>query len=146
MMEIVPLKGIGQIKFGMNPQSVRGLFNSNETYEGWMGGNCNDSIMYPGIKFVFNRFDAYGPLPRSDLWMIVVHGRTDISLWGLPINQWTKPKVQDYLQQESLSFSINPLGEIEIENLGLNLYFDKGESLNEILYEWIKEKPWWKFK
>jgi hypothetical protein len=48
VMIIYPNQGIGPIKFGMSPEEVKALMGIEEVYEPWMGGNRNDSLLYPG--------------------------------------------------------------------------------------------------
>jgi hypothetical protein len=61
-MEIFPNIGLGPIRFGMNPSQVQAVLGSDRTYEPWMGGNLNDSQLYPGLIIGFDNCDDRGPL------------------------------------------------------------------------------------
>jgi len=45
-MEIIPDIGLGSMRFGMSPDEVVALMGEAQTYEDWMGGNLNDSLVY----------------------------------------------------------------------------------------------------
>jgi hypothetical protein len=133
-LEIVPLQGLGPIRFGMSPVEVRASFKSNEVYEDWMGGNLNDSILYSGIIFSFDRCDSQGPLPGSKLIRIIIHDRHDVLLWGSSMNKWTKTKIQAYLSRSSLTFTVTS-GDIDVNDLCLGLGFDEEEKLYEVFVD-----------
>ena len=81
-MEIIPKVGLGPLRFGMAPDQVRALFSEQETYEDWMGGNLNDSILYRGLIIEFDLCDAWGPLAGSKFREVRLHRREDAILWG----------------------------------------------------------------
>ena len=70
-MELIP-HGIGSISLGMSPAQVESILGRHHTYEEWMGGNLNDSLLYPGIVISFNHSDGSGPLDDSqanEIWI-----------------------------------------------------------------------------
>lgn len=98
-MEIIPKVGLGELHFGMTPAEIRAKFPKEETYEEWMGGNLDDSLLFHGLILMFDNHDGYGPLHDSRLTDILIQGRSDIRLWGLDLLEWTRDKFVDYLDQ-----------------------------------------------
>jgi len=45
-MEVVPLVGLGPVKFGMNRRQVKSFLGEKLTWEPWMGGNRNEDLYY----------------------------------------------------------------------------------------------------
>lgn len=91
-MEILPKIGLGPLRFGMTPSQVQAVLGSHRTYEAWMGGNLNDSLLYPGLIIGFDECDGSGPLPDSKLVEFRMQGRTDVTflnkpIFGMPLNE-----------------------------------------------------------
>ena len=131
-MEIVPTVGIGPIRFGMCPDEVRALFLEKETYEEWMGGNLNDSLLYRGLIVGFDAHDAYGPLPRGRFDQLRLNGRDDATIWGENISNWTKTSLGEYLQQHRIHYEVHDNGDVLVSSLSLSLAFDDSDSLQYI--------------
>ena len=99
-LEIVPSIGIGPVTRGMSPAQVLEAFPEKQRYEEWMGGNLNDSLLFHGLIFTFDKCSSSGPLPDARLEQITVHQREDATLYGKRINQWDKPHILGRLRQE----------------------------------------------
>src|SRR6266567_83478 len=79
-MEIIPNIGLGPLRFGMNPSQVQAVLGAHQTYEPWMGGNLNDSLLYPGLIVGFGKCDGRGPLNGSKLVEVRINGKADLTL------------------------------------------------------------------
>jgi len=123
-MEILPTHGLGPLRFGMRPDEVRSLMGEAETYEDWMGGNLNDSILYHGLILGFDKCDAYGPLPDSSFVDAWIRGRPDVVLWGKPLSDWTKEDVEAHLLQRKITYEATKLFGINIPSLALGMNFE----------------------
>ena len=123
-MEIIPKVGIGPLHFGMNTDQVRALFAEEETYEDWMGGNLNDSILYRGLILGFDRCDTCGPLPSSKFRELRLRGRQDAVLWGKNILHWCKADAIDYLESRGFANRLSNGGDLSIPKSSLVLSFD----------------------
>jgi hypothetical protein len=84
-MEILPNIGLGPIRFGMNPSQVQAVLGSDRTYEPWMGGNLNDSLLYPGLIIGFDNCDDRGPLKNSKLVEFRINEKADVTFLGKPV-------------------------------------------------------------
>ena len=113
-MEILPKIGLGPLRFGMTPSEVKALLGSHRTYEPWMGGNLNDSLLYPGLIIGFDKCDASGPLPNSKIVEFRLHGRTDVTflnepLFGRPLKELLQTLAQRNIRKDPDSDTIPDL-------------------------------------
>ena len=83
--QIRPREGYGPVDFGMSPSELKRLLGSERTYEEWMGGNLNDSLLYPGIIVQFDRCDASGPLEESGVDGLRLAVGSGAMLAGAPV-------------------------------------------------------------
>ncbi|HXQ35727.1 MAG TPA: hypothetical protein VN843_17055 [Anaerolineales bacterium] len=128
-MEITPNIGLGPLRFGMRPEQVRMLLEEPETYEDWMGGNLNDSLLYHGLVLGFNTNDTYGPLSNSKFCEARINGREDVVIWGKSLCDWRRASVVDYLEQESLPYQLPASGDVNVTALSLELSFGDHDEL-----------------
>jgi len=131
-MEIIPKVGIGPLRFGMTPNQVRALFWEQETYEDWMGGNLNDSILYRGLIIEFDLCDTWGPLARSKFREVRLHRREDAILWGKKILDWRKADGIDYLENNGFEYRLSNCGDLSVPQLSLVLSFDELDRLEHL--------------
>ena len=122
-MEIIPKQAIGPFKFGMTPEEVRASVEEPETYEDWMGGNLNDSILYRGLILGFDKYYASGPLPGSKLIEFNVRDRSDASIFGRQFSEWSWLDLKKYLDSAQIEFNINRTSssEMDVDVPALNL-------------------------
>jgi hypothetical protein len=130
-MEILPNIGIGAIRFGMRPAEVRLLMLEPETYEEWMGGNLNDSLLYRGLILGFDACDAYGPLAHSHFTNLRLSRREDI-IWGKNLFAWTKASIADHLGRNAVPHEFPDNGDLLVPSLSLEMSFDKSDGLEHI--------------
>jgi hypothetical protein len=64
-LEIIPGIGIGPVQRGMSPPQVLEALPEKHQYEEWMGGNLNDSLLFHGLIFSFDKCNPAGPLPGA---------------------------------------------------------------------------------
>ena len=138
-LDVQPGQGVGSIKFGMTPDEVIALFDETSVYEEWMGGNLNDSLLYHGMIFGFDRCDGSGPLKDSALGEVIVRERDDVSLYGKPMTMWTKPELlqrfaTDGIRMEGQHFIYNTL-QVHAPDFPMDLRFDDDGRLLE-LHTW----------
>ena len=131
-MEIIPKVGIGPLCFGMTPGQVRTLFSEPETYEDWMGGNLNDSILYRGLIIEFDLCDALGPLASSKFREVHLHRREDAILWGKYILDWCKSDAIDYLESNGIVYRLSNCGDLSVPQSSLALSFDDLDRLEHL--------------
>ena len=117
-MDIVPGVGVGPIRLGMTPADVRRALPEPEAgWEPWAGGNCNDSLLFRGLRLRFSRCDGRGPLPDAVLWGIQVHrSREDAALLGRPLAGWDVADLWDHpeLRQPGLDVGFGEDGRPEV--------------------------------
>jgi hypothetical protein len=82
----------------MTPAEVLGVFDEPQLYEFWMGGNLNDSLIFHGLVFRFDKCDGHGPLPDGRLCEIEVHTREDAVLFDRPMTEWTWNEMMEELR------------------------------------------------
>lgn len=128
-MEIIPNVGLGPLRFGMTPAQIRALFPEQETYEDWMGGNLNDSILYRGLIIGFDLHDAHGPLAHSEFREVRLNRREDTVLWGKNILDWRRADVIDHLERNGIPFRISARGDVSVPQSSLVLAFDDADRL-----------------
>jgi hypothetical protein len=131
-MEVLPNIGLGTIRFGMRPAQVRGLMLEPETYEEWMGGNLNDSLLYRGLILGFDACDAYGPLADSHFTDVGLNRRQDAVIWGQSLLAWTKASIADHLERNAISYELPDNGDLVVSSLSLEMSFDKSGGLEYI--------------
>ncbi|MBA2525528.1 MAG: hypothetical protein H0V18_07060 [Pyrinomonadaceae bacterium] len=130
-MELLLNVGIGSIRFAMTPVEVHALISEEPTYEDWMGGNRNDSLLFHGLIFGFDGCDSTGPLENSRLTEVSIHGREDVVLWGRNICYWTKDAVKDHLDRNGLPYQIVANGDVSVDS-SLAISFDNAGRLEYI--------------
>lgn len=122
-MEVIPNIGIGPVRFGMSPAEVLATLPEGQRYEDWMGGNRNDSLLFHGLIFGFDRCDAVGPLADSRLVEFTIHGREDVRLWGRRIGDWSRDAVAEYLGHDLVPYEIHENGDLSVRTHSLALSF-----------------------
>jgi len=128
-MEIIPNIGLGHLRFGMSPTQVRALFEEPETYEEWMGGNLNDSLLYKGLIIEFDGHDAYGPLAHSKFCGVRINERVDAVIFGQRLLDWSRSALIDRLEHESVSYILEPSGDVSVAELSLAFSFSDIDQL-----------------
>ncbi len=115
---------MGNIKFGMSPSEVIEEMSEEQVFEGWMGGNRNNSLLYKGIMFGFDKCDAYGPLEEAKLCDVTISSREDVFLFDIALNDWNKEELIKQCEQKDIEFVLNKNGDIDIPALALSVSFD----------------------
>jgi len=131
-LQIIPNIGIGPLRFGMRPDEVRRRFPEEETYEEWMGGNLNDSLLYRGLILGFDAHDTHGPLADSHFNEVRLNRREDARLWGRGLFAWTKASIRDHLENNSIAYESYENGDISVASLSVAMSFDEAELLVDI--------------
>ena len=126
-MDINPRTGIGDIRFGMQRDEVIALLGSEQTWEEWMGGNLNDSLLYPGLILGFDAHDSYGPLPEGRLVQIVVSSKYPCNLFGLELKTVTREMVLSSIASSTAKHF--PNRSIEAPELNMHFYFKPDDTL-----------------
>jgi hypothetical protein len=139
-MDVIPDVGIGPVRFGMSPAEVIACFPEEQKYEDWMGGNRNDSLLYHGLIFGFDRCDSVGPLAQSTLVEITVFDREDARLWEQKISDWSKEGVIEYLERNGIPCEIQESGDLLVRPQSLSLSFSKFDRLVNV-ETWARDRP-----
>lgn len=105
-MDVIPKLGIGSVTFGMHPAEVFQNFPEQQTYEAWMGGNLNDSLLFHGVIFGFDACNANGPLSNSRLSDITLFEREDARLFGQSIGNWSRDSLIEYFKSNHFQYEI----------------------------------------
>jgi hypothetical protein len=137
-MEVLPNVGIGALRFGMNPTEVRALLQEKESYEDWMGGNLNDSLLYRGLIIGFDECDSNGPLTQSRFRELRLNRRDDAVIWGRNLFDWTKAAITDHLEHSGLPYRLSACGDVSVPDSSLLLAFDESGRL-EYIEMWAKQ-------
>ena len=116
----------------MGPAEIRGLFLETETYEEWMGGNLNDSLLYRGLILGFDACDAHGPLAHSHFAEVRLNRREDAVLWGKNLFAWTKASIEDHLQRNGIPYELPDNGDLLVSSLSLAMSFDNSGGLEYV--------------
>ena len=132
-MEVIPHLGVGPVRFGMSPAEVLASFPEAQKHEEWMGGNRNNSLLFHGLIFGFDRCDTFGPLADSWLVEFTIYGREDVRLWGRGVGDWTKEAVADYLGRNGIPYEIHGNSDISVRPYSMALSFAEGGHL-----EWVE--------
>ena len=131
-MEIKPKVGIGCINFGMHPNQIIEIMNEDVCYEPWMGGNLNDSIYYKGLIFGFNECNGPAPSSNAEFRELRIMYRQDLTLFGEPLNSWTRSKISSKLSQIGVNHMSAVSGDISCDELSCVFSFDDLGQLNYI--------------
>jgi hypothetical protein len=131
-MDLIPDLGIGSVRFGMSPAEVVACFPEEQTYEDWMGGNRNDSLLYHGLIFGFDSHDNVGPLAHSRLVEVTIFGREDARLWEQAIGHWSKELVTQHLERNSIPYESQQNGDVMIRPQSLSLSFNELDRLEYV--------------
>lgn len=132
-MEIIPNLGVGSVRFGMSPTEVLAHFPEEQKYEDWMGGNRNDSVLFHGLIFGFDRCNSFGPLADSRLVEFTIYGRGDVQLWGREVGDWSMETVVEYLERHNVPYEIHENVDLAVKLYSMMLSFAEEGHL-----EWIE--------
>ena len=101
-MELIPKVGLGQVRFGMRPSEVKTILGPGNHYELWMGGNLNDSLLYPGIIASFDKCDSRGPLNDSKLVEFRINRNANIQFLNKPVFEVTEQELLQTLERNNI--------------------------------------------
>jgi hypothetical protein len=127
-LHIRPGEGIGSIRLGMRPDEIISIFDEPQLYEGWMGGNLNDSLLFQGLILRFSAWDSSAPLPEGKLVSVTIFQRRGACLFGHPITDWNKMSLMEELKARGFALQTPSNGDIIVPNQ-LSLSFDEEERL-----------------
>ncbi len=134
-MEIISGTKIGPFERGMKFEEVKSLIKEPEVHEAWMGGNLNDSIIIHGLILSFDRCNSNGPSPDSILIDYEVRNRSDATIFGDLINNWTWEKFKSYLEDNDIKYSIEYENNIDLDilltDLELCVSFNNNVLINQ---------------
>jgi len=122
-MEILPNIGLGPIRFGMNPSQVQAVPGPDRAYEPWMGGNLNDSLLYPGLIIGFDNCDGRGPLRDSKLVEFRINKEADVTFLGKPVFGMPEHGLLQSLARHKIRFERNQSSYL-LPDLHMELDFD----------------------
>jgi hypothetical protein len=128
-MELIP-QGIGIITLRMSPAQVESILGKHHTYEEWMGGNLNGSLLYSGIVISFNRCDASKPLEDSQANEIWIHSNCLVILEGQDIFSLYKRDIEKILTTKEVNFESS--NGIWVSEYGWNFCFDDNACVTDI--------------
>lgn len=130
-LDVLPGKGIGPVLLGMSPSEVVSLFDEEQVYEEWMGGNLNGSLTFRGIAFHFSDCDSKSPLPDSSLMWIQIHGREDVTLFGRRSTAWTSEELIEELKTRGYAPQLSNHGDVDVPDV-LGFAFSDTQHLDWI--------------
>jgi len=129
MVEIIPNIGIGDVHFGMLRNEVTMILGEKQTWEEWMGGNLNDSLLYPGIILSFDKHDSFGPLSDGRLNQIEINAKYPCTLFGREIGNITK----QFALSNINSAHVFPSGLIHAAELGMEIFVNLDDTLRGLI-------------
>ena len=131
-MDVDPLeRRVGPVRLGMTRDEVLAALGREQTYEEWMGGNLNDSLLYPGLILGFDRCDARGPLAAGRLDEVHAQPRPDWTMWGRPVRAWTRPALTEHLRERAAAFEEREYGDVFLGHVAAAFDFDEAGALRE---------------
>ena len=122
-MEIYPNKGIGSIKFGMNPAAVKKLMGSDSIYEEWMGGNLNDTLFYSDLIVGFNDCDEDEPLPNSQVVEFRANASDRIKFDGICLAELSRDTLASMAVQ-GVEATLDKNQDVIFQELGISFGFN----------------------
>ena len=131
-------QGLGLIRLGMCPNEVMERFPEEQGYEEWMGGNLNDSLLFHGLIFQFDRCNSKSPLPKSKLNRIVIHQRVDVVLFERPMTAWTRGELEKELSLRGYNSEEGAGGDLIVPE-GMECSFDEEDRF--VWAEIMKPEP-----
>lgn len=134
-MNIKINEGVGPIKFGMPLSQVVEIMGDKQTIEDWMGGNRNDSLMYPGIIIGFNQYDSNGPTPDGIVFEFEIEKSfPNLQFLGVDFSLVTQKELETLLNKDQIPFFQSASNIFNINNC-LEIHFNNQNQF-EILYFW----------
>jgi hypothetical protein len=135
-MELEPGKGLGPIKFGMSPKEVMTIMGDEQVYEPWMGGNLNDSLLYPGIIIRFDSCNSKGPLDNSKVEEFqIAESFSDVQFKGLNIFKKSQREIEELLTKHKMPYGSNEYC-INLDSIGLEFGLN-GDKNIDFVSLWI---------
>lgn len=139
-MDIVPLVGLGPVKFGMDRRQVKAFLGEKLTWEPWMGGNRNEDLYYSGLVVSFDHFGVDEIQIRASLgatWMDRL------------VSEMTTSEVMDALSAVGGNPKWHAVGMVDSDKLAITFEFNDDGSLSQIMMsttvEAQKSRHWWQF-
>jgi hypothetical protein len=136
-MEIYPNKGIGNIKFGMNPCSVKEIMGSDLVYKDWMGGNLNDALFYSDFIVGFNDCDTDEPLPDSRVVEFRANDGDRVKFNGVALASLSRDSLASMVVQ-GVKAVVDKNQDVIFQELGVSFGFNENGSVC-ILEMWQQE-------
>ncbi|MEJ6521546.1 hypothetical protein [Shewanella sp. BC20] len=127
-MEIYPNKGIGNIKFGMNPQDVKEIMGSDLVYQEWMGGNLNDTLFYSDLIVGFNDCDGDEPLPNSRVVEFRANASERIKFNGVALAKLSRTELASMVVKGSKAV-VDKNQDVIFQDLGVSFGFNENGSV-----------------
>jgi hypothetical protein len=125
-MEIIPNIGLGQLRFGMSPSEVQAVLGCHQSYEPWMGGNLNDSLLYPGLIIGFNKCDK--------LDEFTIKEKADVTFLKKPLFGMLENELVQTLGQHSIRSEKYHTGYL-LPDLHMELDFDERGRVAWVVFE-----------
>ncbi len=150
-LEMIPLTGLGRIRFGQTPAEIRKEMKAEaEVFEDWMGDNLNFALTYSGLLFGFDEFGRKGPSKTARLQEIHAFHRPGIRLFEKPLESWTRASLIDELTTQRLAWSSRPQLDVTIESIGVEVGFEDELACFVAIWEpsMVEQgvavsRPWW---
>ncbi|MEQ8763680.1 MAG: hypothetical protein RL885_07130 [Planctomycetota bacterium] len=151
-LEVMPLSGIGRLRFGHGPADVRGYIGEEEVVEPWMAGDLRAALTFSGLIFFFDRYDRRGPTKDARLVEIQVHQRSGLRLFERPLESWTRDELIQELTEQRVAWSTCPEADILIDSMSLQISFNGDVAGFVAIWEpemadvssSDSDRPWWK--
>lgn len=138
-MEINPHQGVGPVKFGMSPKQVKKVMGREPVYEDWMGGNLNDSLLYPGMIISFDECDAKGPLPHSKVVGFRLNSVESLVFHHIPLSKLNLNLLKE-MEVMSVTPTLDENRNLIFKELGLEFgLYDDGRLWG--VQMWLPAKP-----
>ncbi|MDY3556993.1 hypothetical protein R5W24_006176 [Gemmata sp. JC717] len=121
---VEPGIGVGPLRFGARPGAAKAALGPPLDWNAWGDGNLNDSLVYDGVRLVFDRCGAE-PLPRSRLCGAEVR-RADAVLLGRPLAEWDEGELAAELARLGFRPRVAESGYAEFAFPYLAAWFEAG--------------------
>lgn len=124
---MVPAVGLGPALFGMSPAEVRRVLGPEAAWPDWIEA-CAGNLVYAGVRLEFSRTDGSAPLPESRFESVTVFARSDVTLAGRKVGDWTRQAFVDELKRLGVSYRTDQWDLVMLGEYCGEVYFDTDGS------------------
>lgn len=89
-----------------------------------MGGNLNDGLYYPGLVFIFDKQNAYGPTSDGKVVEVWANRNQAFTLWGQNLLEMNRTSFEQALQAKNIPY-VPRIRDIYVESYDMEIDFEE---------------------